>query len=66
MIPLGKSSLLLVLLRLVEPASGEVVIDGVDARRLGLEDLRSHISIIPQVIPKLFPPLLLPQLQPYS
>ena len=45
----GKSSLLLVLLRLVEPASGDVMIDGVDARRLGLEDLRSHISIIPQV-----------------
>ena len=36
------------LLRLVEPASGGVDIDGVDAVKLGLEDLRSHISIIPQ------------------
>jgi len=44
----GKSSLLLVLLRLVEPAFGEVSIDGKDILRLGLEDLRSRISIIPQ------------------
>jgi len=44
----GKSSLLLVLLRLVEPAFGELQIDGMDTLRMGLDDLRSHISIIPQ------------------
>ena len=44
----GKSSLLLVLLRLVEPCNGSVDIDGMDALRIGLEDLRSHVSIIPQ------------------
>lgn len=42
-------SLLLALLRLVEPRSGSIVVDGVDTRKLGLHDLRSHFSIIPQV-----------------
>jgi ABC-type multidrug transport system fused ATPase/permease subunit len=45
----GKSSLLLVLLRLVEPEpGGRLIIDGVDALALGLDDLRGRISIIPQ------------------
>ena len=46
----GKSSLLLVLLRLVEPDQGtQLTIDGLDALKMGLDDLRSRISIIPQV-----------------
>ena len=46
----GKSSLLLVLLRLVEPeAGGKLVVDGHDVLKMGLDDLRRNISIIPQV-----------------
>ncbi|KAL8425677.1 hypothetical protein Efla_003997 [Eimeria flavescens] len=44
----GKSSLLISLLRLVEPASGHIEIDGVDIQSVGLRFLRSRFSIIPQ------------------
>ncbi|XP_072498338.1 ATP-binding cassette sub-family C member 10 isoform X1 [Notamacropus eugenii] len=44
----GKSSLLLVLFRLVEPNSGHIFLDGVDTSLLGLSDLRSQLAIIPQ------------------
>jgi ATP-binding cassette subfamily C (CFTR/MRP) protein 1 len=44
----GKSSLLKALLRLVEPSDGSLVIDGIDVLHIGLEDLRSRLSIIPQ------------------
>jgi ABC-type multidrug transport system fused ATPase/permease subunit len=45
----GKSSLTLALFRMIEPADGKIVIDGVDIRQIGLHDLRSNITIIPQV-----------------
>ena len=45
----GKSSLTLALFRMIEPASGEVLIDGYDITQFGLQDLRSRITIIPQV-----------------
>jgi ABC-type multidrug transport system fused ATPase/permease subunit len=44
----GKSSLFSVLFRLHGIQSGSVVIDGVDIHSIGLADLRSHMSIIPQ------------------
>lgn len=37
----GKSSLLLVLFRLLEPTSGRVLLDGVDTSQLELAELRS-------------------------
>lgn len=43
----GKSSLLASLFRMVEP-EGNVFIDGVDTKAIGLHDLRKKISIIPQ------------------
>jgi len=43
----GKSSLALTLLRIVE-YSGIILVDDVDIGKIGLKDLRSNISIIPQ------------------
>lgn len=44
----GKSSLFLALERLVEPSGGDVIIDGVSIRSIGLHDLRKRIAVIPQ------------------
>ena len=44
----GKSSLFLVLLRLIEPNGGNILIDGFDTKRLGLNQLRRSCAIIPQ------------------
>ena len=45
----GKSSLSLALFRVIEAAVGSIVIDGRVIADMGLHDLRSKISIIPQV-----------------
>ncbi|KAJ6520112.1 P-loop containing nucleoside triphosphate hydrolase protein [Mycena sanguinolenta] len=44
----GKSTLALSLLRMVEPVGGRIVVDGVDISNIGLEDLRTRITIISQ------------------
>ncbi len=45
----GKSSLALALFRIIEAASGYIAIDGIRISDLGLHDLRSKLTIIPQV-----------------
>ncbi|KAJ2567621.1 Transporter of the ATP-binding cassette (ABC) [Coemansia sp. RSA 1813] len=44
----GKSTLSLAFLRFVEACKGQIVLDGVDISKIGLEDLRRNITIIPQ------------------
>ncbi|GLB35831.1 putative ABC transporter transmembrane region [Lyophyllum shimeji] len=44
----GKSTLALSLLRMIEPISGRIIIDGIDISTLGLGDLRTRITIISQ------------------
>ncbi|KAI0332194.1 multidrug resistance-associated ABC transporter [Cubamyces sp. BRFM 1775] len=44
----GKSTLAMSLLRFVDPASGRIIIDGIDISTIGLHDLRSRITFIPQ------------------
>ena len=44
----GKSTLCLALCRIVEAASGQIFIDGVDISKISLQNLREKIAIIPQ------------------
>ena len=44
----GKTTLSLAFFRFVEFESGRIVIDGVDISRIGLYDLRSRLTVIPQ------------------
>ncbi|PVF97426.1 ABC protein [Serendipita vermifera] len=61
----GKTSLITALYRLQELSSGTIKLDGVDASKLGLRDLRSKIAIIPQE-PVLFQGTIRSNLDPFS
>lgn len=59
----GKSSLTLALFRIIEAAGGKIKVDGIDIAQIGLHDLRSIVSIIPQD-PQLFEGSLRTNLDP--
>ncbi|KAG8274464.1 Canalicular multispecific organic anion transporter 2, partial [Homalodisca vitripennis] len=61
----GKSSLTLSLFRILEAAGGHIYIDGVDISEIGLGDLRSKLTIIPQD-PVLFSGSLRMNLDPFE
>ncbi|KAJ2744491.1 hypothetical protein GGI20_002929 [Coemansia sp. BCRC 34301] len=44
----GKSTLSLAFLRFIEAAQGRIVLDGFDIAKVGLEELRRNVTIIPQ------------------
>ncbi|KAJ2595812.1 hypothetical protein H4R99_005195 [Coemansia sp. RSA 1722] len=61
----GKSSMTLALFRIIEAAGGQILIDGEDISKLGLYDVRSRLSIIPQD-PMLFKGTVRKNLDPFG
>ncbi|KAM9597584.1 ATP-binding cassette sub-family C member 3 [Trichechus inunguis] len=61
----GKSSMTLCLFRILEAAEGEIRVDGLNVADIGLHDLRSQLTIIPQD-PILFSGTLRMNLDPYG
>uniref|UniRef100_A0A8C5H211 ABC-type glutathione-S-conjugate transporter n=1 Tax=Gouania willdenowi TaxID=441366 RepID=A0A8C5H211_GOUWI len=61
----GKSSLALGIFRILEAAKGNIFIDGINIADIGLHDLRSRITIIPQD-PVLFSGSLRMNLDPFD
>jgi len=44
----GKTTLARLIIRLVDPAAGRVMLDGVDLRRIPLDNLRDRVVLVPQ------------------
>lgn len=44
----GKSTILSLISRLIDPTSGSVTVDGLNLKKVNLEDLRSSIGVVPQ------------------
>jgi ABC-type multidrug transport system fused ATPase/permease subunit len=61
----GKSTLALSFFRFVEASQGSIVIDGIDISKIGTEDLRSNLTVIPQD-PTLFSGTLRSNLDPFD
>ncbi|KAJ2784563.1 Transporter of the ATP-binding cassette (ABC) [Coemansia javaensis] len=61
----GKSTLTLAMLRIMEASAGRIVVDGVDISRIGVGDLRSRVTIIPQD-PVLFTGTVRSNLDPFG
>lgn len=61
----GKSSVTLSLFRIIEAAEGQIVVDGINLAEIGLHDLRSNLTIIPQD-PVLFSGTLRFNLDPFN
>jgi len=61
----GKSTLTNALFRLIEPTSGSIFIDNIDISQIGLDVLRSRLSIVPQN-PVLFSGTIRSNLDPFS
>ncbi|KAG9689032.1 ABC multidrug transporter-like protein, partial [Aureobasidium melanogenum] len=61
----GKSTIMSTLFRLVELSGGSITVDGLDIAKIGLKDLRSRLSIIPQD-PTLFKGTVRSNLDPFN
>lgn len=61
----GKSSLALALFRGLEAEKGRILIDGIDIGKIGLQDLRENITIVPQD-PTLFSGTIRTNLDPFD
>ncbi|CAL1548852.1 unnamed protein product, partial [Lymnaea stagnalis] len=61
----GKSSMTVALFRLIEAAGGKIIIDGEEIASMGLHDLRSKLTILPQE-PVVFSGALRTNLDPFD